>query len=76
MRRGCQLQFFGEPQAPVRDNQDEAEADAVRLKLGRIDREGRLYLDAGAELVWRPIQQAPILCVAEGSRQLAQRTGT
>ena len=73
MRRGCQLQFFGEPQSPVRDNQDEAEADAVRLKLGRVDRDGRLYLDAGAELVWRPVPERPALRVAQGARQPSQR---
>lgn len=56
MRRGCQLQMFGKPMAPVRDNQDEAQADAVRLKLGRMDDDGRIYLDAGAEMVWRPVE--------------------
>jgi len=55
MRRGCQLQMFGKPMAPVRDNKDEAQADAIRLKLGTLDEDGRIYLDAGAELVWRPL---------------------
>lgn len=54
MRRGCQIRFFGEARAPVRDNLEGAQEDAVRLKLGRFD-DGRFYLDAGAELVWTPI---------------------
>lgn len=55
MRRGCQLVLFGVPQGPVRDNIDDAQADAARLKLGRRDDDGRFYLDAGAELVWKPV---------------------
>lgn len=55
MRRGCQLQLFGKPMAPIRDNQDEAQADAIRLKLGTMHDDGRIYLDAGAAFVWRPI---------------------
>jgi hypothetical protein len=73
MRRGCQLQFFGEAQGPVRDNQDDAEADAIRLKLGRVDQHGRLFLDAGAELVWRPVPERPALRVAQGAGQPSQR---
>ena len=55
MRRGCQLQMFGEPRGPIRDNLDEAQLDALRLKIGRYDEEGRFYLDAGAAFVWKPI---------------------
>lgn len=56
MRKGCQVTLFGEPQAPLRDNLDDAQTDAVRLKLGRIDEDGRLYLDAGVEFAWNAIE--------------------
>lgn len=55
MRRGCQLVMFGEPKGPVRDNLDDAQGDAVRLKIGRFDDDGFFYLDAGAAFVWKPI---------------------
>lgn len=55
VRNGCQVTLFGEAKAPLRDNLDEAQQDAARLKLGRYDEDGRFYLDAGAEFVWRPI---------------------
>lgn len=55
MRRGCQLQLFGEAKGPVRDNLEGAQADAIRLRIGGFDAEGIFYLDAGAEFVWRPI---------------------
>jgi hypothetical protein len=56
MRRGCQLQLFGDPKGPIRDNLEGAQDDAIRLKLGRFDGDGRFYLDAGATFVWRPVQ--------------------
>lgn len=52
MRRGCQVVLFSEPQGPLRDNVDDAQQDAIRLKLGRYDEDGRFFLDAGADLVW------------------------
>jgi hypothetical protein len=58
MRRGCRVELFGRPQGPVRDNQDEAQQDAVRLKLGSFDEDGRFFLDAGAEFRWVPIAEA------------------
>jgi hypothetical protein len=58
MRRGCQLQLFGEPMAPIRDNLDDAQADAVRLKIARLDADGVLYLDAGAEFIWKQVTAA------------------
>lgn len=57
MRKGCQVMLFGRPQGPVRDNLDEAMQDALRLKLGRYDDDGRFFLDAGADFQWRPIEQ-------------------
>ena len=56
MRRGCQVVLFNEPRGPLRDNVDEAQRDAIRLRLGRYDEDGRFYLDAGADLVWNVIQ--------------------
>lgn len=58
MRRGCQLQVFGEAKGPVRDNLEGAQADAIRLRIGGFDADGIFYLDAGAEFVWRPIVTA------------------
>lgn len=55
MRRGCRVEMFGMPKGPIRDNHDEAEQDAIRLKLGSFDADGRFFLDAGAELRWVPI---------------------
>lgn len=55
MRSGCRVEVFGEARGPIRDNIDDAQADAARLKLGRYDQDGRFYLDAGVELKWRPI---------------------
>lgn len=55
MRRGCQLFVFGDARGPVRDNLDEAQDDAIRLKVGRYDEDGHFYLDAGASLRWVPI---------------------
>jgi len=52
MRRGCRLELFGRPQSPVRNNLEEAQQDAIRLKLGRFDDDGDFYLDAGADFVW------------------------
>jgi len=56
MRRGCQVVLFNEPQGPLRDNVDEAQQDAIRMKLGRYDEDGCFYLDAGVDLVWNVIQ--------------------
>lgn len=56
MRRGCRVELFGKPQGPLRDNLDDAQQDAVRLKLGNFDEDGCFYLDAGAEFVWAPIE--------------------
>lgn len=47
--------MFGQPKGPIRDNIDEAQQDALRLKLGSHDEDGRFFLDAGAELRWVPI---------------------
>lgn len=55
MRRGCRVELLGVPQGPYRDNIDDAQQDAVRLKLGSYDEDGRLFLDAGVELKWGPI---------------------
>lgn len=40
---------------PVRDNIDEAQQDAARLKLGSFDEDGRFYLDVGADLKATPV---------------------
>lgn len=55
MRRGCRVEFFGEPKGPLRDNLDDARQDAIRLKLGRYDEFGCFYVDAGVEMVWDAI---------------------
>jgi hypothetical protein len=55
MRRGCQVVLFGKPQAPVRDNLDEAREDAKRLGLGQYDDDGYFYLDGPADFAWVPI---------------------
>jgi hypothetical protein len=55
MRRGCRVEYFGKARGPIRDNLDEAERDAARLKLGSYDEDGRFFLDVGAELRWVPI---------------------
>lgn len=55
MRRGCRIESFGRPKGPIRDNLDEAQLDAERLKLGSFDEDGRFYLDVGAEFRWVPI---------------------
>jgi hypothetical protein len=54
-RKGCQLELFGRPMGPIRDNLDDAQADAVRLKIGRFDKDEAFYLDAGASFVWKYI---------------------
>lgn len=54
MRRGCRIEFFGKARGPIRDNLDEAQQDAIRLKLGSYDDDGRFFLDVGAELRWVP----------------------
>lgn len=56
MRRGCRVTLFGEPKGPVRDNVDEAQTDAIRLKLGQIDAWGNFFLDAEADLEWVVIE--------------------
>lgn len=58
MRRGCRVEFFGVPKGPLRDNLDDAQQDAIRLKIGRFDEDGRFYLDAGAAFVWDVIPMA------------------
>lgn len=58
MRRGCRVEVFGRAKGPIRDNIDEAQQDAVRLKLGTFDEDGRFFLDVGVELRWVPIQAA------------------
>lgn len=58
MRKGCRVELFGCPKGPVRDNLDEAQLDAQRLKLGGFDDQGRFFLDAGVELRWVPICDA------------------
>lgn len=55
MRRGCRVEVFGEPRGPIRDNLEQAQLDAERLKLGSFDEDGMFYLDAGAEFRWVPI---------------------
>jgi len=55
MRRGCRVSFFGEAKGPVRDNIDDAQRDAVRLKLGHFDVDNRFYLEVGADLEWVPV---------------------
>ncbi|MBB4856985.1 hypothetical protein HNO88_000282 [Novosphingobium chloroacetimidivorans] len=58
MRYGFRVELFGRPLAPIRDNIDEAQQDAVRLKMGDFDEDGRFYLDVGVELQPRPIRTA------------------
>lgn len=55
MRRGCRVEVFGQAKGPIRDNIDEAQKDALRLKVGTYDEDGRFFLDAGTELRWVPI---------------------
>jgi hypothetical protein len=43
---------------PIRDNVDEAQQDAVRLKLGSFDEDGRFFFDVGTEICPRPITSA------------------
>jgi hypothetical protein len=43
---------------PIRDNIDEAQQDAIRLKLGSFDEDGRFFLDAGTDLRPTPIEDA------------------
>jgi hypothetical protein len=50
---------FGQAKGPIRDNIDEAQKDALRLKVGTYDEDGRFFLDAGTELRWVPI--SPII---------------
>lgn len=57
MRRGCRVEVFGRAKGPIRDNIDEAQQDAARLKLGSFDEDGRFFLDAGVELKWVPISE-------------------
>lgn len=57
MRRGCRVEVFGRAKGPIRDNIDEAQQDAARLKLGSFDEDGRFFLDAGVELKWVPIPE-------------------
>lgn len=56
MRRGCRLELFGRPQGPLRDNLEDAQQDAIRLKLGCFDDDGDFYLNVGAEFVWDVIR--------------------
>lgn len=58
MRRGFRVEVFGRPMAPIRDNIDEAQEDAVRLKLGSFDEDGRFFLDVGTELKATLIREA------------------
>jgi hypothetical protein len=48
--------LFGEAQMPIRDNLDEARADAIRLKVGHYDEYGQFYLDGPADIVWELIE--------------------
>lgn len=57
MRRGCRVEMFGQPKGPVRNNLDEAQRDAERLKLGSFDEDGRFFFDVGVELCWVPIAE-------------------
>lgn len=57
MRRGCRVEMFGQAKGPVRNNIDEAQQDAERLKLGSYDEDGRFFLDVGVELAWVPVTE-------------------
>ena len=71
MRRGCRVECFGRALTPIRDNFDEAQLDAIRLKLGSVDEYGRFFLDAGAEFQWVPIEGTPV-CLDRHATQVVR----
>ena len=62
--------MFGKAKGPIRDNLDEAQQDAARLKLGSYDEDGRFFLDAGVELQWVPIEDAKTARLAHPAKVL------